>query len=253
MAVLTTIGIYGYNDKLFDDLQLPSGIDKSNFIDNLLMEVDVFEVLYTDPFLMQRAIGAWSSRRLKYWNRFLETENYNYDPLSNLKRTDTIDSGTKKKNNSTGETLRNLFGTDKLDRTSENSLESSTPETTTSQNSGADTQNNFVVAYNEYTENLATKQTNELGSKNTTTVQKTNTQDESGTLYDDRSTSDTGTIKDTKEEVGEIDTAIKKSYVGTNGKFSQQELIQQQRYLLEYDTIKIIIDEYIDRFCILVY
>ena len=95
-ATLTVLGLYNYDDAIFDGMQLPEGVDADNVVSNLLMELAELEVIYPSWITMQRAISDWSKARVKSWARMLQALNAEYDPIENYDRreewTDGADS-----------------------------------------------------------------------------------------------------------------------------------------------------------------
>lgn len=85
-ATLTILGLYNYNDTIFDKMQLPEGVGAENVISNLLMELAELEVIYPSWITMQRAIADWSKSRVKSWGRMLQALNADYDPIENYDR-----------------------------------------------------------------------------------------------------------------------------------------------------------------------
>ena len=101
-ATLTLLGLYQYNDKLFDGLRLPEGVDRETFINNLLAETAEFEILYTDPEFLANMIAVWSSKELPIWEELEKTRHYEYDPISNYDRNE--------ESTNTGESLGKVAG-----------------------------------------------------------------------------------------------------------------------------------------------
>lgn len=95
-ATLTVLGLYNYDERIFDGMQLPDGVDTDNVVSNLLMELAELEVIYPSWITMQRAISDWSKSRVKSWRRMLQALNAEYDPIENYDRreewTDGADS-----------------------------------------------------------------------------------------------------------------------------------------------------------------
>ena len=83
---LSLLGLYQYNDQLFDGLRLPGGVNKETLVDNLLAETAEFEVLYPDAECMANMIAVWSEKELPVWEKLESTLHYKYDPLSNYDR-----------------------------------------------------------------------------------------------------------------------------------------------------------------------
>lgn len=84
-------GLYSYNPDLFDGFTPPvydgaQVFDKQDFIDNLLLETEGLEVLYSDPAFMQMAIEVWCRKQMDVWEELAETMHYDYDPIENYYR-----------------------------------------------------------------------------------------------------------------------------------------------------------------------
>lgn len=99
---LSLLGLYQYNEQLFDGLRLPSGVNKDTFIDNLLAETAEFEVIYPDAEFMANMISVWSTKELPVWEKLDETLHYDYDPISNYDR--------HEESTNTGESLGKVAG-----------------------------------------------------------------------------------------------------------------------------------------------
>ena len=89
MANLSILGLYSWDSSIFDDMVLPSSLDKKTLIDNILMDYAELEVLYSDSDFMKSAITAWSKARLHTWDRMSEVLYEKYDPFINIKRDET--------------------------------------------------------------------------------------------------------------------------------------------------------------------
>lgn len=89
------------NQSVFDLLSLPDGIEKDNVVDNIILECGEFETLYSDPSFMRMAIGTWSNKHYRTFEKWINALNLEYNPLENYDRqedwTDTGDENTKVK------------------------------------------------------------------------------------------------------------------------------------------------------------
>ena len=90
-ANMSLWGLYSYNPDLFDGFTPPvydgaQVFDKQDFIDNLLLETEGLEVLYSDPAFMQMAIEVWCRKQMDVWEELAETMHYDYDPIENYYR-----------------------------------------------------------------------------------------------------------------------------------------------------------------------
>ena len=102
MAKITLIGMYNFDDTLFEYLTLPEGIDKETLINNILMQSGEFEVLYPNLEFLKMSIGAWAKKWQPTFERWQKALAIEYDPLENYDRREEwngTDSG-----NSTGKT-----------------------------------------------------------------------------------------------------------------------------------------------------
>ena len=99
---LSLLGLYQYNERLFDGLRLPKGVNKDTFVENLLAETAEFEVVYPDAEFMANMIAMWSAKELPVWEKLEETLHYDYDPISNYDR--------HEESTNTGESLGKVAG-----------------------------------------------------------------------------------------------------------------------------------------------
>ena len=89
-AFISTLGLYEYDETLFDKLVIPNDVDKELLINNLLLETAELEVLYADIETMRFAIGQWSNKELPTWNKLNELFNEEYNPLYNVDAWETL-------------------------------------------------------------------------------------------------------------------------------------------------------------------
>lgn len=81
---LSILGLYNYDNSIFDNLELPANIDKSLVIDNILLDNAELSLVYTDFDFMKYAIGSWSRSELDIWDRLNKAFNEEYNPLWNV-------------------------------------------------------------------------------------------------------------------------------------------------------------------------
>lgn len=86
MQRISLIGLYDYDETLFDNLTLPEGYDKPTFVNNLLLEHGEKLVLYTNPDFMKRAIGYWSNKWSLELSRIYQALTAEYNPIYNYDR-----------------------------------------------------------------------------------------------------------------------------------------------------------------------
>ena len=84
---------------LFDDLILPSGIDKDVLTGNILLRGGEFEVLYSDPYFLRDAVSLWGKKWYRTFEKWINALSLEYNPLENYDRkedySDTLNKGVK--------------------------------------------------------------------------------------------------------------------------------------------------------------
>lgn len=242
-TMLSLLGMYQYDNSILDNLVLPEALESRRSIikDNLLMESAELEVLFADFAMLKYAIGVWSQKELPVWQELYDTTQYEYNPIWNKDGTYTdLETRDLTEHNSSVET-RNLGGTD---------INTETRDLTDSITDGGSqdgTTENDVFGYNSETAAHESKVTEgveysrEGENTHSGTITNEASRTETGTVTDQGSNTDQGTIKRERTEQGNI------------GITSTQELIEKQRAVVEFNIMNRIIQDFIKRFCILVY
>lgn len=86
---LSPLGLYNWDDTLFDLMVIPEALDRNTLVDNLLAETAELEVLYPNPVVFKNLLSVWSHKQLDIWNRLYETTQYDYNPIENYNRYET--------------------------------------------------------------------------------------------------------------------------------------------------------------------
>ena len=132
-AEVSVLGLYNYDTSLFNNMSYPTGFtsqDKTDFVDNLLMELAELEVIYTDPAFFKMAVERWSAKELPTWNRIYTAAQLDYNPIENYDRQETESEVT--------DGTRQHSGTDTTTNSGTDTVTNSGTDTTT--NSGTDTE-----------------------------------------------------------------------------------------------------------------
>ena len=169
-TLLSIITMFKYDPTLFDDMVIPAELDKDLLTDNIMLELGELELLFNDPNMIKFAIGRWSAKELKKWEKLYATTVLDYNPIENYNRTDDFtdtetrnlskdNTQTRNLTGSNNET-RDLAGTDNETRDlagSENetrdlatSIVGATDTTDTDTQSGSNSASKQVAAYNNY-------------------------------------------------------------------------------------------------------
>lgn len=239
---ISFIGLTNWNGELFDDMCWPDPfdgdtpvLDKVAFLYELLARTAELEVIYTNPEIMQHQIHVWSITKCPVWNALWETTTYEYNPIENYNR---IEDGTDKDTHS-GNDSQSHAGTD--------SYQESITHTGTDTNTTTPESSHYVAAYDSAAsgdDDGLVKQTRDEGE----TVNET--------VYGSTdSTSGSTTLGHTvTDRFGHIITKDHDLTVhGNIGTVTTQKMIQEQREIVTFNFYDVMIRDFIERFCILVY
>ena len=196
-ATLTIMGMYEWDNTLFDGMSLPDNVPRETMINNILLETAELECIYPSAPFFKTALNMWSAMEVEKWTKLEATQNYDYNPIENYDR--------------------NEEWSDNATATGTGSTNTSTTTTTSGTNK--------VWGYNS----TASVPQNASESNNSDTGEVTNT----------ASSEQTGTHR------GRIH--------GNIGVTTTQQMITEERKVLDWDIHHYIIDEFKRRFCILVY
>ena len=85
-AKWTLMGMYNYDNTIFNEMVLPTGIDADLFKSSLLIEKGEFEVLYPNPDFMKNAIKVWSAKWYRTFSEWLKGTQAEWNPIYNYDR-----------------------------------------------------------------------------------------------------------------------------------------------------------------------
>lgn len=83
MAMLSVMGLYRWNQTIFDDMTLPSLVDRETVISNILTECAELECVIPDPDVLKEVIKYWSKKNSENWQRMYDAMAAEYNPLYN--------------------------------------------------------------------------------------------------------------------------------------------------------------------------
>ena len=232
-ATLSILGLYNYQPAIFDLLTIPTSVDRETLIDNIIMEAAELELLFPNADILGRLIGNWSKTRLAAWNRMIGALDAEYNPIENTDRyEDHLEDYTrdlKESDNYTRDLKENDNYTRNLTDSGNNSSSGSTQNSRTGYNSG-DLQ-------------VTDSSSSEDHSNDTRSYTGSDDRNKGYTGGDDRNKGYTG--GDTRHTV--IHTH------GNIGVTTNQQMVEAELKLRQYDIYKLITNEFIDTFCIGVY
>lgn len=86
MATMSLIGLYNYDNTLFDGLTLPAGIDKDICVNEILRRCGEFELIYTDLDFNKALITQFGNKHMRTFTKWVEGLAEEFNPLHNYDR-----------------------------------------------------------------------------------------------------------------------------------------------------------------------
>lgn len=154
---LSFLGLYNYDSTVFNELRVPTGVNKETVVNNLMLSTNTLSVVYPNPDTLKAALGMFSEMMMPTWQRAYDALQIQYEALYNM---DIAESETR---------------TPDLTHTR-------TPNLTSSgQNGGTDSTTTQVAAFNGNQMADREKTSTTLGTTNTVTTSGTETTTDTGT------------------------------------------------------------------------
>ena len=143
-ASLSILGLYEWSESIFDNLELPEGLDRNVVISEIVTECSDFCLLYPDYDFMKMLIGVWSKKEKRVWADLLKSESFEYNPIENYDRYEEITRAVEGESTASGTSSNTSSGNGSSTatgaQTSYNSIdfEDTGKTTSTSTTSGTD-------------------------------------------------------------------------------------------------------------------
>ncbi|WP_405366952.1 hypothetical protein [Ruminobacter sp.] len=131
MAFLSVMGLYQFDQTIFDPMVVPGDMDKETLVGSILDECSELECVIPDPNVFKAVINYWSKKNLQPWTKMYEAQVADYNPLWNkdgtYKETETRD--LRSSGDSTG--MVSAFNTSDFQNASRNTANGSDTGTVT--------------------------------------------------------------------------------------------------------------------------
>ena len=222
-GTMSVLGLYQWDNTLFSLLTLPEGLDKETLVDFILAECSDLEILYPNPEVLKGLIGVWSATEQYTWGKLYATMQLQYNPIDNYDRTETRTLASQAAGNSTD------GGTDTV----------TSADTGSDSTTGSSTNINQVKAFDTAANTFTDKEKDTVSNSGSTTYGKTNT---NTTRYGH--TNNNAFSKNDTENIRAF---------GNIGVTTTQQMIEQERETAKFNIFQVILDEFKQRFCVLVY
>ena len=240
-AKITTVGFYqymnAYNNDLFGLLNLPPGIDKDTLVNNIMLRGGEFEVVYSNPDFYKSAIGLWSDKHYRTFEKWINALSIDYNPLENYDRMEEWSDSGSRTNTGT------VSDSGIIKNTGTQSTESSGKDNF--KESGNSTSSDEISAYNSNSfQNDKKNTTNSSNSSETNTTNR-------NTRTDNLSESNSNTRTDNLSEKTNSDR--KGRAHGNIGVTTSQQMLQSELDIAKWNIYEQITDLFLSEFCIMVY
>jgi hypothetical protein len=83
------MGLYNYDQTIFDNLTVPTGVEKEKLVNNIILETAELECIYPSPNFLKTAIGLWANVEFMTWERIYAAATAEYNPIENYDRQET--------------------------------------------------------------------------------------------------------------------------------------------------------------------
>lgn len=127
MAILTMIGLYNYDNSLFDGLYVPSGIDRSTLIDNILLRCGEFEIIYSSFDFTKQMISVLSNKWKLSFDKWASLTTVEYNPIHNFDRNEEWEDDSTSASNANGksDSFVTSYDSDQLHQNGQNTNDDS--------------------------------------------------------------------------------------------------------------------------------
>ena len=234
---LSVLGLYKADSGLFSEMVYPSGFsddEKQTTVGNILAECAELECLFPDPDTMKTMIGLWSKLNISVWERIFTASQLEYNPIENYNRTELETISDDRTDTHSGNDVNRLSGTDT----------ETTSGSNTQTNAGTDTQTNSITSYDSNTQYV----------HDTSSLQHGHTVTDNGSGSASTSYGKTETLTHGEQIVHEGDITRNNHTSGNIGVTTSQQMLEQEiEVSAKLNVIKMIVESFKERFCLLVY
>lgn len=236
-ASLSIYGLYEFNDEIFDNLELPEGMDKDILIPQILADCSDFALIYPNYDFMKMMIGVWSKNEGHIWKRLYESELIEFNPIENYDRHESLTRAVTSNSKGTSRGNTSTVQTDNTEEQSENN-------SVTNTNSNGE-QINSQTAYDSGTFKDTSK------ARSESTGNSANVSSERGnTNATSAGTTDRNDSTENKSAGNEVVTSHVHGNIGVT---QAADMLERYREVIPFCTYDYIVKSFKNRFCVQVY
>lgn len=234
---LSILGLYNYDSGLFSEMVYPSGFsddEKQTVVGNILAECAELECLFPDTDTLKTMIGLWSKLNISVWERIFTASKLDYNPIENYNRTELETISDDRTDTHSGDDINQSSGSDSQNISNNN----------TSTNSGTDTNINSIQSYDS----------NAYQPHDKSELQHGHVVTDAGTGSVATTFGKKETFTHGEKITHEGDITRNNHTSGNIGVTTSQQMLEQEiEVSAKLNVIKMIVDSFKERFCLLVY
>ena len=219
--LLSIMGLYEYDNNIFQGLQVPEGLNREAVINEILLQCAELEIMYPNIDIMKLAITTWSIANQYTWQKLYDTMVVDYNPIWNVDANVT----------------ETLSGTENRDI----------------ERSGSGSNNRTVNLADNETVNITDTEAVKGFNSDTWAESHKNTKDGTDNIAhtgtDNIAISDSETVDD---DLTKSETRTQRR-TGNIGVTTTQQMLEQERAIAEFNMISYIAQSFKQRFCLLIY
>ena len=250
---ISVLGLYNYDNDIFENMAVPENVDKTLLVDTILTECAELEVLYPNSDFFKSAVATWSLKELSVWNKLNELWSVDgLDTEYDYRRTRTPNISHSK----TGTETDVKTGNKELTKTgSESNNKTGSITDTGSNNRTANlTNTNQVSAYNSSDWENREKNT-ETGTDNhaLSNTQTFNNLTDTVSFTNRKDTEKYNDITDTTTHNTSVSETGTETIVETGHKKPIAEIIKEASEIAINNIYDYITESFKERFCLMIY
>lgn len=236
-ASLSIYGLYEFNEQVFDNLELPEGMDRDILIPQILADCSDFALIYPNYDLMKMMIGVWSKNESHIWKRLYESEQIEFNPIENYDRHESLTRAVTSNSKGTSKGNTSTVQNDSTEEQSENN-------NVTNTNSNGE-QINSQTAYDSDTFKDTSK------ARSNSAVNSANVSSERGNS--NATSAGTTDRNDSTENESAGNEVVTSRIHGNIGVTQAADMLERYREVIPFCTYDYIVRSFKNRFCVQVY
>lgn len=250
-ASLSVYGLWEWDNSLFDNMVLPADLEdhRQDLISEILVDCSDFSLLYPNWDFMKALIGVWSRNEQRIWEKMLESELIEFNPIENYNRYESISRAMHSR--STEDTSSAAARVEHSDSDGQSSSAGNTTSAGRSSSTGNTDSRAGQTAYDSDSIKETSRSTG-AALNSGSSEDHSASQDQSHNAQTVRGVAqETGSGK-REAETGGAETTTSHVH-GNIGVTQAADMLERFRDVSQFCTVQYIVDSFKNRFCVQVF